>query len=251
MLGYLMRLVLSKWVLAFAISSISLVSYSQEIIDQFGAIVRSDTAEKKIYLFFSGHDFDEGFPHVKNVLDKHDVKASFFFTGDFVRNHKELPLALYEQGHYVGAHSDKHLLYCDWTKRDSLMVSEVEIIKDIEDNLIELQLLGIQGSYFMPPYEWYNKTVVEIASQLGQRTINFSPDTRATADYTHPGMENYVPTHVIVESIFKTETTLGMNGFHLLIHPGTSPKRTDKLYFQLEKLIIDLTSKGYTFEKLD
>lgn len=40
-----------------------------------------------------------------------------------------------------------------------------------------------------------------------------------------------------------------MNGFHLLIHPGTNPKRKDKFYLQLDVLITKLKKEGYQFSK--
>jgi peptidoglycan/xylan/chitin deacetylase (PgdA/CDA1 family) len=212
-----------------------------------GAIVRSDTLKKTIYLCFTGHDYAEGFQYVKSVLNKQKVKGSFFFTGDFIRNYTGLVKDIAEKGHFVGAHSDKHLLYCDWTKRDSLLHSENRIREDILNNLQELKKLNINPKYFMPPYEWYNKKVVEIASQLNQITVNFSSGTRSNADYTTPDMPNYISSNDILESIYSYQSLNGMNGFHLLIHPGTSPKRKDKFYLKLDKLISKLKKEGYQF----
>ena len=44
------------------------------------------------------------------------VKASFFFTGRFYRNpaFKKIVRQLKQGGHYLGPHSNEHLLYCDW-----------------------------------------------------------------------------------------------------------------------------------------
>ena len=92
-----------------------------------GAIVRSDTLKKNIYLCFTGHDHVEGFEYVIGVLNKQKVKGSFFLTGDFVRSYEGLVKDIAKNGHFVGAHSDKHLLYCDWTNRDSLLHSENRI----------------------------------------------------------------------------------------------------------------------------
>jgi peptidoglycan/xylan/chitin deacetylase (PgdA/CDA1 family) len=101
----------------------------------------------------------------------------------------------------------------------------------------------------MPPYEWYNKKVVEIAAQLNQKTINFSSGTRSNADYTTPDMPNYISSDDILKSIYNYVCLKNMNGFHLLIHPGTNPKRTDKFYFLLDELISKLKNEGYHFAK--
>jgi peptidoglycan/xylan/chitin deacetylase (PgdA/CDA1 family) len=233
--------------LILSLVSLSCLVSAQQVVDSQGAIIRSDTSVKTIYLLFSGHDFDEGFDHVLEVLNAQNVSASFFLTGDFVRSHSELVKSIHDAGHFVGAHSDKHLLYCDWTKRDSLLVSPEAIKKDIQDNLSALKELKIFPKIFLPPYEWYNQEVVMLAKELDQITINFSPGTRSNADFTTPSMKNYISGDEILKSIFSFEKTNGLNGFHLLIHPGTSPERIDKLYHHLDILITELKSKGYQF----
>ncbi len=233
--------------LIFLLFLINASLYAQSIVDKEGAIVRSDTLKKNIYLCFTGHDHAEGFEYVISVLDKQKVPGSFFLTGDFVRNYEALVKTIAKNGHFVGAHSDKHLLYCDWTKRDSLLHSEKQIKKDISQNLQALKKLGIRPKYFMPPYEWYNKKVVEIASQLNQITVSFSSGTRSNADYTTPDMHNYISSNDILESIYRYQSLNSMNGFHLLIHPGTSPKRKDKFYLKLDGLITKLKQEGYQF----
>ncbi|HPE77429.1 MAG TPA: polysaccharide deacetylase family protein [Draconibacterium sp.] len=222
---------------------------AQNVTDQQGAVIRTDTLQKNIYLCFTGHDFYDGFEHVLGVLNKHNIKASFFLTGDFVREHADLVKTINKNGHFIGAHSDKHLLYCDWIKRDSLLHSADEIKADIQHNLQALENLGIRPKYFMPPYEWYNKKVVDIVSLLNQVTVNFSPGTLSNADYTTPEMPNYISNSDILKSIFNYEASFGMNGFHMLIHPGTSPLRKDKLYFHLDEIITQLKEKGYGFKK--
>jgi len=221
---------------------------AQNIFDKQGALVRSDTLQKNIYLCFTGHDYYEGFDFVLKTLKSNKIKASFFLTGDFIRNHSYLVKNIINQGHYVGAHSDKHLLYCDWTKRDSLLFSENTIKEDISNNLKLLKDLGSNGNYFMPPYEWYNEKVVQIARGLNLTTVNYSSGTRSNADYTTPEMPNYISSNAILQSIYEFEKLYDMNGFHLLIHPGTSPLRKDKLYLHLDELITFLKKKGYKFK---
>ena len=211
--------------------------------------MRSDTSKQNIYLCFTGHEYEDGFEHVLSVLKHHDITGSFFLTGDFIRNHGGIVRAIYKEGHYVGAHSDKHLLYCDWTVRDSLLYSKQEIKEDIINNLKALDELGITSHYFMPPYEWYNEQVVEIASELSLITVNNSPGTRSNADYTTPDMPNYISSTDILKSIYSYEETDGMHGFHLLIHPGVSPKRKDKLYNSLDELVSRLKGAGYYFSR--
>ena len=67
-----------------------------------------------------------------------------------------------QEGHYLGAHSDKHLLYCTWEKRDSLLVTRETFERDVMNNYAEMERFGImkdEALYFMPPYEWYNQQI--------------------------------------------------------------------------------------------
>ena len=43
----------------------------------------------------------------------------------------------------------------------------------------------------------------------------------------------------------------GLNGFILLVHIGTDPRRADKFYRYLPELIHELKADGYRFVKID
>ncbi len=101
---------------------------------------------------------------ISRTLRSQKIKASFFFTGNFYRNpfFYNLVATLKKDGHYLGAHSDKHLLYNDWSKRDSLLVTKDSLLKDLSANYAEMQKFGIYKTgalYFMPPFEWYNDSI--------------------------------------------------------------------------------------------
>lgn len=227
----------------------------QIIIDDHGAIIRGDVSKKELALVLTGDEFGDGGIHILRTLKSQNVAASFFLTGNFYMNpsFQQLIEDLKRDGHYLGAHSDKHLLYADWTKRDSLLVSEKEFKTDLKTNYQRMTRVGIkkrEAPFFLPPYEWYNKTISRWTSDLKLKLINFSPGTRSTADYTYPEMGNrYISSEDIYNSIFEREKNdpNGLNGFILLIHIGTDPRRTDKFYYKLDTLINDLKQKGYRF----
>ncbi len=222
-----------------------------------GAIIRGDTSQKKLALVFTGHEFADGGTSIRRTLKKEKVKASFFLTGDFYRNptFKKITRKLKKDKHYLGAHSDKHLLYCDWSKRDSLLVTKEEFVTDLLNNYREMEKFGVSHSdapYFLPPYEWYNEKIAEWTKEQGLQLINFTPGTRSTADYTTPEMKNYRASDDIYESILSCEQeSPGLNGFILLIHIGTDPARTDKFYNRLPQLLKTLKEKGYEFQTVN
>ena len=229
------------------------------VADEFGAIIRGDVNTKALAIVFTGDEFADGGDHIVETLRNQKIKASFFLTGKFYSNPRfaQLIRQLKKDGHYLGAHSDQHLLYADWTKRDSLLVTKNEFQDDLLKNYERMRAFGIQRKdalYFMPPYEWYNATIAEWTEQLGFKLVNFTPGTRSAADYTYPEMgARYISSDAIYQSIVRCERREknGLNGFILLVHIGTDPRRTDKFYHRLGDLILDLKRRGYSFCTVD
>ena len=210
-------------------------------------------------MVFSGDEFADGGEIIRNQLKDNNVRASFFLTGNFYRNPKFKSLidGLKNDGHYLGPHSDKHLLYCDWNKRDSLLVTKNQFEQDLNANYEELSRFGIRKTdapYFLPPYEWYNKTIADWTQETGLNLINFTSGTRSNADYTYPELgKSYKTSDEIFKSItdYNESKPNGLNGFILLLHIGTDPRRTDKFYMRLPKLIEYLKKNGYELTKID
>ncbi len=224
----------------------------------YGAITRGDSTQKKIALVFTGDEYGEGGNTIADVLQKEKVKASFFLTGRFYRNpeFRSVVQKLKQQGHYLGPHSDQHLLYNDWIKRDSLLTDQDKFEFDMLYNLKAMGKAGIaieKVKYFLPPYEWYNDTIAGWTKELNMQLINYSPGTLSHADYTKDADKNYRDNQTIYRSILNYENgnVSGLNGFILLMHIGAGPGRTEKFYELLPQLLSELRSRGYTFETID
>lgn len=205
-------------------------------------------------MVFTGDEFADGGNAIAEALKKENIKASFFLTGNFYRNagFKTIIRQLKKEGHYLGAHSDKHLLYCDWMKRDSLLVSKDQFLKDLSANYSAMAKFGIrkkEAPYFLPPYEWFNDSITAWTKAFGLQLINFTPGTRSNTDYSFPGSANYKSSPFIYQSItdYEKDHVAGLNGFILLLHIGTAPRRTDKFYAHLPELVTFLKHANYTF----
>ena len=223
-----------------------------------GGIVRGDTSAKRLALVFTGGSFADGGEHIRAVLKKTGVKAGFFFTGDFYRTPELAGLirGLAADGHYLGPHSDKHLLYCDWNDRAKTLVTRDAFRADLDANFREMERFGIardRAPYFIPPYEWYNAEIVRWAREMGLVLFNFTPGTSSNADYTTPSMKEYLSSDAIYGRIlaYEKKDPHGLNGFILLIHIGTDPARTDKFYLRLEDLVAELERRGYALVRID
>ena len=224
--------------------------HSSGNVEDAGGIIRTDPSKKQLTLVFTAADKADGADVIRQTLKRQQIQGAFFFTGGFYKEFPDVVKALKQDGHYLGAHSNDHLLYCAWEKRDSTLVTREAFTKDMTENyrlMAEAGIRATEAPLFIPPYEWYNEEVAGWAQGMGLKIVNFTPGTGSNADYTTPDMKNYKSSKDIYNRIMKVEASEGLNGHLLLVHFGTHPDRTDKFYNQLEKLIKALKKKGYTF----
>ncbi len=74
-----------------------------------GAIWRINETEKSVYLTFDDGPIPEITPWVLDLLDKYNIKATFFCVGDNVRKYPEIYKDVINRGHCVGNHTFHHL----------------------------------------------------------------------------------------------------------------------------------------------
>ncbi len=222
------------------------------------ALVRGDSTQKNIAIVFTADEYAEGLPAIQKTLQQENIKASFFFTGRLYRNKQYQPLIkqLFQQQHYLGAHSDQHILYNDWRNRDSMLVTRDSLERDYQRNIAAMKQLGVhkanQLRYFIPPYEWWNKRISKWYAEMGVKLFSFTPGTGTNADYTWPEMgAAYKSSEQLLESLHSFEIKHTLNGIILLIHAGTDPKRKDKFYTHLPAIISELKAKGYNFNTIN
>jgi peptidoglycan/xylan/chitin deacetylase (PgdA/CDA1 family) len=223
-----------------------------------GGIVRGQRATRRLALEFTGHEFAEGADTILDTLKRRHARASFFLTGDFLRRpeFRRVILRIRDEGHYLGPHSDRHLLYCDWSTAKTRLVSREAFDRDVRDNLAELSRLGIDTArvgFWVPPYEQYNPEICRWSLDSGLQIVNYTPGTRSNADYTGEADSNFVPSAEIVRRILAHERddADGLNGFLLLMHIGAGPGRRDKMHDHLDALMDQLVARGYSFVRVD
>jgi len=227
--------------------------------DAQGAVIRINPDEPVIYMFFTFDLSFEGTEHVLDVLARHNIQAFFSPTGNTLRDPEFYPLfrRIIADGHSFGGHGNKHLLWAPWPPQDRniSLVARDSLLTDLYLNMREFERFGVDVSqirYFNPPYQWYNAEQVAWVAEAGQVVFNFTPGVRTNADWTTPDMPNYMSSPRIIESLFEFQATheLGMRGAIMLIHPGTDPRRIDKLYHHLDYIIERLKALGYSFGRL-
>lgn len=133
-----------------------------------GAIIREPQNDKKIALVFTGDEFGDGAIAIASILQKEKIHASFFRTGNFYRNPRfqSVIRRWQQQGNYLGSHSDRQLLYCDWVKRDSLLITHRQFETDTQEAYRQLGKWNIDTK--SAPYFYRLMNGIRIRLQNGQ-----------------------------------------------------------------------------------
>jgi peptidoglycan/xylan/chitin deacetylase (PgdA/CDA1 family) len=223
-----------------------------------GGVTRGDTSKKQLALIFTGGDFGEGTGHVLDTLVAHQIKGSFFFTGDYLRKaeHQQYLKRIVADGHYLGPHSDAHALYCPWEDREKTLVTEQYFKADLKKNIDDVRRYGGLGDqnqpvYFIPPYEWFNNDQTRWSREMGVLLFNFTPGSGSNRDWAPEGHKSFVPSERIVADVlaYEQKNPHGLNGFLLLLHVGS--QRKDKTFLLLDELLTELEKRGYRFARVD
>ena len=224
-----------------------------------GGIIRGPKDLPRIAIIFTGHGYAEGTETILNELARHHAHASFFLTGTFLTNQQFAPLVkrMQTESHYLGPHSDAHLLYCDWDAARKTLVTHEQFQSDLNANAAKIpkpfRKTGTTEHFFLPPFEQYNAEIVAWSSEASFTLINYTPGTRSNADYTGEADSNFVSSQAIFDSIVKRERTdpHGLSGFILLLHVGSGPGRADKFHHRFGELLDYLAGRGYQFVRVD
>lgn len=221
-----------------------------------GCITRMDPGRKTVYFVFAADSLFNGGETVLKALRKHRAKASFFVTGNCLRMEiwKDLIADIIEQGHYLGPHGDRHLLYAPWTgDREQSLVTPDSLARDINDNLRELSRIGVDlntVNWFLPSYEHYNCEVARVSAKQGLQLIGMTPGIGTPADYIPPGQKGYKSSLELMRQLLEYEEQHTLNGAVVLIHPGVVAGRTDCLFDRLDRILKILKAKGYKMDRL-
>ena len=181
-----------------------------------------ETDENKVALSFDAAWGNDDTQRILDILEKHNVKVTFFMTGEWVRKYPEDVKKIAAAGHDLGNHSENHKQMTKLTKEQC----KEEIMK--AHNRVK-ELTGIEMELFRPPYGDYNNMVVGVARECGYYTIQWDVDSLDWKDYG-------------VDSIVKkcTEHKNLRKGSIILLHNGA--KYTPDA---LERIILGLKEKGF------
>lgn len=196
-----------------------------------------DTEQKIIFL-----TFDDGpgryTQEVLQILDKYDIKATFFVLGELVRLHSLVIKKIIEKGHTIGTHTYSHKNFYQLQKKKNINECKTILVEELE--LTEKELKKILGADFKikflrMPNGYYRKWMNDIVKNFGYKVINWT----FGCDWHNISEE---------EMLEKYIKALQPGGIYLFHDGGKDRKKTIKV---LDKFIKYCMSNGYKICSLD
>lgn len=140
---------------------------ANELITRYGGRYLGDTEQKIIYLTFD-EGYENGYtPKILDTLRDNNVKATFFITGPYLKEHQDLVRRMVEEGHTVGNHTIHH-----------------PSLPEKDDSQIEEEILGLERAFtekfgakmrfLRPPKGEYSERSLNITNKLGYCNLFWS-----------------------------------------------------------------------------
>jgi len=198
---------------------------------KYDAAYVGDTTEKVLYLTFDAGYENGCTEKILDVLKKHNVPAAFFLVGNYIEKNADLVRRMVDEGHIVGNHTMHHY-----------DMSKLKTKEAFQKELQELETLftSVTGKalpkYYRPPQGVYSQENLEMAKELGYKTVFWS---LAYVDWNNDAQ----PTK---EQAFGKLLPRTHKGAVVLLH-STSATNAEIL----DELLTKWETEGYRFETID
>lgn len=193
----------------------------------FGELVNQvDTTQKVVALTYDDGPNPPYTNQLLEILQRHQIKATFFVVGKAIEKHPETVQLLLSKGHELGNHSYSHkpLLF----KKPGIIWSEIEKTDQI------LRQLGVKREiHFRAPYGRKLIALPYFLAKLRKKNILWDIDSKDYQASNPEDIENFVLERVHPGSI-------------ILMHDGGGDR--SRTVVATERLIEKLKEKGYRFK---
>ena len=155
-------------ILIFALAFCIKTYFSEQNADI--PIHKVDTDEKKISLTFDISYSERNVEEILDILDKYDVKATFFVVGNWIDKNKVVVEEIYKRGHEIENHSNTHPNFNE--------ISEEDIKEELELTSKKIQeITGKKSNIFRPPFGEINENRVKLCESLGYTVVKWNVDS--------------------------------------------------------------------------
>lgn len=198
-----------------AVSAVSAASTNRVI-----PIYCVEKEEKVVSISFDAAWGNEQTETLLDILDKYNVKTTFFLVGQWVDKFPDSVKEIAKRGHDVGNHSNTHphMTQLSGEKMKSEILACNKKIKS---------LTGKETTLFRPPYGDYNNAVVNTVKDCGMYCVQWDVDSLDWKDPTPQQMVQRIKSKI-------------SNGSIVLLHNGA--KNTP---VALPMIIEAIQSEGY------
>lgn len=223
-------LIITAFILIIALIFISIMKKDTNTSEVLNAnrllpIYSTKQDSKKISISFDAAWGNEDTEQLISILNKYNIKATFFIVGEWVDKYPESVKALFDAGMEIANHSDKHPNMTKLSKED--MKNEI-----ISCNNKIKTITGKSPALFRAPYGAYNNSLIEVLSSLNMYCIQWDVDSLDWKNLT-------------ADQIYSKVTGKIKSGSIVLFH--NAAKHTPEA---LPKIIEHLLENGYEFVKI-
>ena len=138
-------------------------------LQQYHAYYAQKTDKKVIYLTFDCGYENGNTPAILNALKRHNVQATFFVVGNFLRDNPELVKQMLKEGHTVGNHTFHH-------PDMSQIATKETFFRELKS--VEALYKDITGKsmtrFYRPPQGKYSTENLQMAKDMGYHTFFWS-----------------------------------------------------------------------------
>lgn len=181
-----------------------------------------ETEKKYVSISFDAAWGNEDTAEILEILERNNVKTTFFMTGGWVNSYPDDVKAIAAAGHDLGNHSENH------KNMSQLSTSDIEKeIMDVHNRVLELT--GVKMELFRPPYGDYDDEVIKKCYDLKYYPIQWNIDSLDWKNYGKDDIVNRVVNHKDLK-----------NGSIILMHNGAKYTAA-----ALQEVIDGLRNKGY------
>ena len=200
-------------------------------LKQYDAVYLGNTAEKVIYLTFDAGYENGSTVKILDTLKKHNVPAAFFLVGNYIEQNADLVRRMVQDGHIVGNHTMHH--------PDMSKISEKSAFQK-ELSALEALYQEVTGAempkYYRPPQGNYSESNLQMAKELGYKTVFWS---LAYVDWNNDAQ----PTK---EYAFSKLLPRTHNGAVVLLHSTSATNAAI-----LDELLTKWEQMGYRFASIE
>lgn len=126
--------------------------------------------DKVVALSFDAAWGNEDTQLLIDILDKYNVKTTFFVVGDWVEKYPESVKTLHDAGHEVMNHSSHHAHFSQ--------LSDEQIVSDLTASNERISAVtGVTPTLFRCPYGEYDDHVISAVNSIGMTAVQWNVDS--------------------------------------------------------------------------